>query len=190
MQRHQPNRSHELSPAQQAELLAAFRRGDKQAFRFLYDVYEHSVYRFCRHLTGDEAQARDAFQETFIRFYEHRNDLHSDNVRSWLFTIARRSCLNIIRTQRKTHDVFDEVQHSEANMPLADIFLREQIERAMGCLPLALREALILRDIEGYTYQELADIIGIDISLAKVRVYRARLHMRKLLMPIVQEHRR
>jgi RNA polymerase sigma-70 factor (ECF subfamily) len=54
-------------------------------------------------------------------------------------------------------------------------------------LPLSLREAIILRDIEGHSYADIADIVGIDLSLAKVRVFRARLILRRILSPIVTE---
>lgn len=166
-------------------VVAAFRQGDRAAFRTIYDLYQSAVYRFCRHMLDDEAAAKDAFQDTFIRFYEHREELRGDNVRSWLFVIARRTCLNMIRSRRKTHEAFDEGAHAWKEDADVDIALREQIERAMKVLPHALREAMILREYEGHSYQEIADICSIDISLAKVRVHRARLMMRKLLAAVV-----
>ncbi|MCX6141096.1 MAG: RNA polymerase sigma factor [Candidatus Kapabacteria bacterium] len=166
-------------------LVAAFRVGDRDAFRSIYDLYEAAVYRFCRHMLNDEAAAKDAFQDTFIRFYEHRQELRGDNVRSWLFVIARRTCLNVIRAQRKTHDSFDEGAHAWKEDVEGDVALRDEIDRAMRCLPVTLREALLLREYEGHSYQEIAEICSIDLSLAKVRVHRARLAMRKLLAAVV-----
>ena len=168
----------------------AFRDGDRQAFKALYDRFEQPIYRFCRHMMVDEAVARDAFQETFIRMYENRQSLRTNNVQSWLFSIARRVCLNLIRSRRKNHEAFDETFHGDSMSIEGDIFLKEHLEKAMGQLPVALREALILRDVEGYSYQQISEIAGIDLSLAKVRVYRARLHMRRMLTPVVQERGR
>lgn len=136
-------------------------------------------------MLNDEAAAKDAFQDTFIRFYEHRGELRGINVRSWLFVIARRTCLNFIRSRRKTHDTFDEGAHAWQEDAEADVALREEIERALQLLPVALREALLLREYEGHSYQEIAEICCIDLSLAKVRVHRARLTMRKLLAAVV-----
>jgi RNA polymerase sigma-70 factor (ECF subfamily) len=179
-----------LTDDQLLAVVVAFRDGDRQAFRALYNRYERSMYRFCRHLVGDDALASDAFQETFVRMFEHRDELRTDNIQSWLFSIARRVCLNMLRTKRAGHEAFDEAMHTHEVPMYADVLLREHLERAMQQLPVTLREALILRDIEGHSYNEIAEIVGIDLSLAKVRVYRARLHMRKLLMPIVAERQR
>lgn len=174
-----------IPPEEMSTVVAAFRDGDRNAFRCFYDLYEGAVYRFCRHMLNDEAAAKDAFQDTFIRFYEHRKELRGVNVRSWLFVIARRTCLNAIRSQRKTHDTFDEGAHAWKEEAEGDVALRAEIDRAMLCLPVALREALLLREYEGHSYQEIAEICSIDLSLAKVRVHRARLTMRKLLAAVV-----
>lgn len=174
-----------IPPEEISTVVAAFRAGDREAFRSIYDLYEGAVYRFCRHMLNDEAVAKDAFQDTFIRFYEHREELRGENVRSWLFVIARRTCLNVIRSQRKTHEAFDEGAHAWKEDAESDVALRDEIERAMRCLPVSLREALLLREYEGYSYLEIARICSIDLSLAKVRVHRARLTMRKLLAAVV-----
>lgn len=171
-------------------LVEAFRGGDRQAFRALYDRYEQQIYRFCRHMVSDDDLAGDAFQETFIRAYENRTSLRTTNIQSWLYAIARRVCLNLLRSKRKGHEAFDETYHGEQEEAKSDILLREHLDRALAKLPITLKEALILRDVEGHSYREIADIVGIDLSLAKVRVYRARLHMRRLLSTVVPERRR
>lgn len=185
-----PNHHHSARSISDEELvliLAAFRSGDRDAFRSLYDQFHSKIYRFCRRMTNDDALAKDAFQETFIRMYEHRRELRGDNVRSWLFSIARRTCLNLLRTRRASHEPFDETFHAHPDVVDHDVILKERIEQALTHLPIALREALVLREYEGHSYQEIADIVGIDLSLAKVRVYRARLMMRKLLAPVLNE---
>jgi RNA polymerase sigma-70 factor (ECF subfamily) len=173
-----------------AMVIEAFRQGDAQAFDILYAMYKARIYRFCLHMMSDDVLAKDAFQETFIRMYEHRTELRGQNVSSWLFTIARRSCLNQMRARRLNHDAFDETYHgAPVEDEIVDVYLREHIERALAMLPVALREALVLREYDGYSYGEIASIVGIDLSLAKVRVYRARLQMRKLLADVVEARR-
>lgn len=185
-----PNHSTRVrTPEDLAKLTAAFRAGDRVAFRELYNMYQASIYRFCRHLISDEALAQDAFQETFIRMYEHRQELRGENVKSWLFTIARRVSLNLIRTKRANHEAFDEMSHAQTELTEYDVFLKEHIDRALAQLPAPFREALVLREYDGYSYQEIAVIVGIDLSLAKVRVHRARLMMRKLLTVVVASQR-
>ena len=178
-----------LNDEQLVALVIAFRDGDRGAFRALYDMFSTAVYRFCRHMIGDEAMAKDAFQETFIRMFEHRQELRGTNVRSWLFTISRRVCLTHLRSRRAAHISFDETFHAQGEHQQSDVLLKEQIERALDQLPVALRDALVLREYEGHSYLEIAAIVGIDLSLAKVRVYRARLMMRKLLATVAQQIR-
>jgi len=185
-----PYPSVRIDEADLPAVVEAFKDGDRAAFRRLYDHFQRPIYRFCRHLTGDEAMAGDAFQETFIRMYQHHRDLRTSNIQSWLFAIARRVCLNLLRTRRRQNEVFDEDLHGGSVSPEGDVFLREHLEQAMACLPVTLREALILRDVEGHSYQEIAVICGIDLSLAKVRVFRARQHMRRILTPVVTERGR
>jgi RNA polymerase sigma-70 factor (ECF subfamily) len=162
------------------------RRGSAEAFKILYKKYNRKVYRFCLRMLGDSMLADDAFQETFIKVYEHRKDFRGKNFSAWLFTIARRTCLNIIRT-RKDHESFDEFFYKPAKQRQSDVGMKDVIDEAIATLPVPLREALILREYEECTYQEIADISGIQLSLAKVRVHRAREILRKLLAPIKQE---
>ena len=164
------------------ELLA----GSAEAFKILYEKYSSRIYRFCLKILGSETLARDAFQETFVRVYEHRKSFTGNNFSGWLFTIARNTCINIIR-RKKHHVNFDEVNfQNDLNQP-RDLLLKEIIDDAISKLPLKLREAIILREYEDYTYNEIAEILGVDLSLAKVRVFRARKLLKEMLKPIVKE---
>ncbi len=174
------------------QAMQALKKGSAEAFHLLYEKYNRKVFRFCLRMLGDADIAKDAFQETFISIYEHRREFRGQNFQAWAFTIARHTCLNAIRS-RKEHDSFDEISYySLKDEPLAensesDPGLKDCINKAVGILPLALREAFLLREYEECSYQELADILGIDLSLAKVRVFRAREILRKLLTPLKQE---
>lgn len=162
------------------------RKGNVEAFHLLYDKYRHKAYRFCLRMLGDESLAKDAFQETFIKVYEHRKDFRGQNFSAWLFTIARHTCLNMIRS-RKEYVTFDEEFHSAQKSEHRDVGMKDYIEKAIAKLPVVLREAIILREYEDCTYKEMAGILGIELSLAKVRVHRARLILRKLLKPLMKE---
>ncbi|MBK9246844.1 MAG: RNA polymerase sigma factor [Ignavibacteria bacterium] len=164
-----------------------FRNGSSSAFQMLYRYHSQSVYRFCLRMVGEQNTAQDAFQETFIKVFEHRSEFRGDHFPAWLFIIARRVCLNHLRSQKK-HDEFDEEIHGEVTyMRESDFGMKMCVEKALLMLPVQLREAAILREYEGYSYQEIASIVGIDLSLAKVRVHRARLLLKKILAPVVQE---
>jgi RNA polymerase sigma-70 factor, ECF subfamily len=189
MTRSQPHTERQDADIDIGGLIASFRMGDARAFDSLYALYQSRIYRFCRRMMADDVLAKDAFQETFIKMYEHRAELRGENITSWLFAIARRVCLNMLRSRRVDHDAFDESFHAHAQAADGDVVLRERIEAALQRLPLTLREALVLREYEGHSYNEIAAIVGIDLSLAKVRVYRARLLMRKYLAAVMLQER-
>lgn len=169
-----------------AEAIEKLKDGSAEAFHLLYIKYQNSVYRFCLKMLGSPALAKDAFQETFVKVYENRMKFKGTTFLPWVFTIARNICYNVIR-DNKHFDSFDEIQHGSMKAPESDAGMKEFIDNAIQSLPISLREALILREYEEYSYQQIADVLDIDLSLAKVRVHRARLLLRKLLTPIVKE---
>jgi RNA polymerase sigma-70 factor, ECF subfamily len=162
------------------------RKGSAEAFKILYGKYNRKVYRFCLRMLNDEMLAEDAFQETFIKVYEHRREFRGKNFAAWLFTIARHTCFNIMRT-RKEFDDFDEFYFNPPQKKQRDVAMKDFVDAALATLPIPLREAVILREYEDCSYQDIAEILGIQLSLAKVRVHRAREILRKLLEPIKQE---
>lgn len=168
------------------QLLKELRRGSTEAFHIIYNKYHNRVYRFCLRMLGDVSQAQDAFQETFIKLHEKKHTFRGENFTSWLFTIARHTCLNYLRS-KKEYEEYNEVFHSDRTTNLEDVALKDFIEKAIRTLPISLREALVLREYQECSYKEISEILNIELSLAKVRVHRARVIMRKLLKPIVKE---
>ena len=162
------------------------KRGSTEAFHLLYKQYNQKVYRFCLRMLGSEDAAKDAFQDIFIKIYEHRTDFRGENFAAWLFTISRHTCYNMMR-MTKDHAQLEEAHHLSAIENRSDIGLQECIQKALDTLPVALKEAIILREYEDLSYQDIAEVMGIDVSLAKVRVFRAREIMRKILTPLKQE---
>lgn len=175
-----------LTPLDLHERVMRFCEGDVESFQVLYRHYAKNILRFCMRMLNDSSAAQDALQETFIRVYEHRMECRGDNFNAWVYTIARRVCYNAIRS-RRSHDEFNEEFHLYQKQQISDFGIQKVIQDALAQLPFVLKEALILREYEGYSYQEIADIIGSDLSLAKVRVHRARLLLRKLLAPVMEE---
>ena len=162
--------------------------GSRAAFDFLYDLYGRNIYAFCLRLLGEKEAAEDAFQETFCKVYEKCRDFRGENFHAWLFTIARNTCMNIIRSRKNFEEVDENALIIDSNEMQIDSTVKECINAALQKLPLAYREAIILRDYEEYSYEEIAEILGIEKANVKVRIDRARLLMKKMLTPIVREN--
>ncbi len=163
-----------------------FANGDVEAFNILYGLYSRNVYRFCQRMLVNVDVAKDAFQETFVKIYECRASYNGNSFQSWLFTIARRTCINHIR-KRKTMTSIQNIDVSFQPKRYLDIGIKEHIEKKLEQLPIALKEAFILRDMEDLSYDQIAEILQIDMSLVKVRVHRARLKLKELLKPLLKE---
>ncbi|MCX6147551.1 MAG: RNA polymerase sigma factor [Candidatus Kapabacteria bacterium] len=174
------------------ENIEALKKGSAEAFHFLYQKYNKNVYRFCVRMLNDEDLAQDAFQETFLKVFENRTNIKGNNFAAWLYTIARHICFNILR-QRKDFKNFDEFDDnlnpsSYSDETSNDDFgIKIAVDQAIAALPVNLREVILLREYEECSYNEIAHIVGIDISLAKVRVFRARVLLKKMLNSIAKE---
>lgn len=179
-------RSHREINTELDELVGELKKGSAEAFHILYDKYHNRIYRFCLKMLSDEAAARDAFQETFVKLYEKCHTFRGDNFTSWLYTIARHTCYNVIRS-KKEFEAFDDIMHSSRETKQSDSALKDILQESINKLPETYKEAFVLREYEEFSYQEIAEAIGIEVSLAKVRVHRARTLLRKLLQPVFKE---
>ncbi|GAB5466612.1 MAG: sigma-70 family RNA polymerase sigma factor [Candidatus Kapaibacteriales bacterium] len=169
------------------EAVLRFRDGSAEAFKFLHSIYSDKIYRFCLRMMGDKEQASDAYQDTFIKVYENSGTFRTENFSSWIYTIARRTCLNHIRAI-KNHADFDEALTVVDKTKQKDYMLKKSIDDAINQLSLGLKEAFLLREYQECSYQDIADILDIDLSSAKVRVHRARQKLRVLLEPVIREY--
>ncbi len=169
-----------------ADAIESMKMGSAEAFRILYDKYKDSIYRFCVRMLDDRIAAKDLFQEVFLKVYESRAQFRGGSFTAWLYAVTRNLCINYLRTH-KQYESFEEGYYIPMKSHEGDIGLKDSLEKAIAQLPIPLKEALLLREYEECSYQEIADILSIDVSLAKVRVHRARTLLRKLLTPIVKE---
>ncbi len=162
-------------------LLTKVRDGNEEAFGELYAKYKHSIYLFCMRMIGDTMTAEDIFQDVFIRCYENiRSGTEITFIKSYLFTSARNRCLNVIRSQKKLfelEDAEDIVRHEQ----FEEYDVAENIQGALESIPPLNREAFLLCEYEGYTYQEAAQLTDVPVSTVRKRIFRARQRLRKLL---------
>jgi RNA polymerase sigma-70 factor (ECF subfamily) len=169
------------------DLFCLAQNGDSEAFNTLFKRYERKVYMYCMRVLLDEDLAHDAFQDAFMRLYEHRRSYDGRNFMVWFFTIVRNVCLNMRRNKKFTVP-FETSCANESQPKMPDVALHEQVALALNRLPIDYREAIVLYEYDGYSYQEIADITGASIATVKIRIFRARKMLRTLLYPVVHDN--
>lgn len=148
-----------------------------------------ALFGYAMTLTRDTTEAEDLVQETYVRAARAVNRPHSDaNLKGWLFVIMRNAWLNQVR-HKKAGPLFVDLESNESSREAQEnphvVYLRklerEQIREAIESLPDAYREIVVLRDIEGFTYQEIAMVLDCPAGTVMSRLGRARGRLRKLL---------
>lgn len=188
-------------------LLESFRKGDSDSFTALVRRYQDRLYNLAYRVLANEDEAEEVVQDTFLRIHEGAVNFRRSKVfAGWLFRIAHNACLDILRLrQRDISNVsFDQTgSKSESGETrqavlgqLADakagpeelVRLQEQarlIEESLAQLPDEQRIVVVLRDIEGFAYEEIAEIVGATQGTVRSRIHYGRLKLRELLRPYV-----
>jgi RNA polymerase sigma-70 factor (ECF subfamily) len=171
-------------------LLERLARMDEAAWRWLFNEYSDIIYGFCLRMVRSREDARDIRQEVFARAIGAIGKFRGDaSIKTWLLQIARNSCLTHIEAAKKhmvcTPD-YDLVANLPSEEPGTDCSttsseLREALELAIGELEPMFREAILLREVDGQPYEEIARITGVTIDTVKTRIHRARLKLKKRL---------
>lgn len=162
---------------------------------FETDVMPHlgAAYNLARWLMRNTQDAEDMVQEACLRAFRFFGDFRGGDVRAWLLKIVRNTCYTNLQSNRAEElaTAFDEEIHSEEAISLnpeavmlqsAD---REFLQQALQELPVLLRELLVLRELEGLTYKELAEVTNVPLGTVMSGLSRARARLRKSLSPCV-----
>jgi RNA polymerase sigma-70 factor, ECF subfamily len=177
-------------------LVEAAAGGDRDAFDELVRRYQGQVVNLARAMTASDNEVDDLAQEVFVRVWRSLAKFRGDSAfRTWLYGIS----LNVIRTHRgrrsKLRALFRTPPADEEGDPMADVpdraegiernvMMRDAIDRALKMLPDELREALVLRDVQGLEYREIAEALAIPVGTVESRIFRARQRLRPLLEPL------
>jgi RNA polymerase sigma-70 factor, ECF subfamily len=146
-------------------------------FSSLYKKYAPDVYRFALYLSSERGEAEDITSETFVRAWTSPEPIVMATVKSYLFTIARNLFFHGLRKKSRHSALNDELRDPQAG-PYVQAQQKEKLHAVMmelQRLPEASRSALLMRAVDGMAYEEIAQVLGISLSAAKVKVHRARL---------------
>jgi len=187
------------------ELITSFKDGDHSAFQELVLKYEQRVYNHCMRMVGDEVESDDLTQEVFIKvFRKIHNYEHTYSFYTWLYRITVNCCIDYLRRKKRqiqgvslSGSGLDDGMDSgrEQDIPdssfVPDTALLNQeldgvLQNAIGQLSEKLRAIIILKEVEGFSYEEIADVLGCSRGTVKSRLFRARERLKELLADYVE----
>ena len=178
-----------MTREQEAQIIRAVLDGDSNAYEHLVKAYEKNVYNLALRMTGNSEDAYDMSQEAFIKAYNSLQNFRGDNKFSvWLYRIVSNVCLDFLRSRNRKaavslsmeNDDGEEVEldiADEASSPqllLERSMTRDAVRRGLQSLPPDHREILLLREIQGLSYDEIAQALDLEVGTVKSRIFRAR----------------
>lgn len=147
------------------------------------DLFSDNVYRFILKNVKDKAMARDIVQDSYEKLWINHEKVQFLKVKSYLFSTAYHTFIDYYRRRKKIENTDDFKQmglsHSEQYSDLKEI-----LDQALNQLPPDQKSVILLRDYEGYSYQEISEITGLNESQVKVYIYRARVNLKNYLISI------
>jgi RNA polymerase sigma-70 factor (ECF subfamily) len=181
---------------EERRLVEAAQRGDVESFNSLVRLYEGRVYNLCYRMLGDADSAADAAQDAFLSAFRNLRSFRGGSFRSWMLRISTNTCYDTLRARKRRPtvsldlDTDDEDDSSplqiadDAESP-ADFALRRElaaaIQHGLTALPDEQRIVLILSDIQGLAYEEIAQITDSNLGTVKSRLSRGRARLREVL---------
>ncbi len=152
-----------------------------EEFNKTVDLYADQLYRFILKSIKDEEKARDIVQDTYEKLWIKVSDVASTNAKSYMFTTAYHTMIDRIRRDKKQAEYTEEKERTLSHTrQYSD--LKEVLEDALAKLPEIQRSVILLRDYEGYSYQEIGGITGLNESQVKVYIFRARASLKNYIV--------
>jgi RNA polymerase sigma-70 factor (ECF subfamily) len=173
------------------------RRGDASAFDSLARSHERALYSHVARILGPGADAEDVVQDAFVSAWRSMQGFEGTSFKAWLFRIARNRAIDVIRAHKRRSELpldppDDDsgdrgwAEPAAGGPELTDIAAgheaRAAVEAALTLVPVEQRDALLLRDVEGFSYEEIATITVSEIGTVKSRIHRARVTVRNELV--------
>ena len=178
-----------MTREQEAAIINAVLKGDTNAYEYLVKEYEKNVYNLALRMTGNSEDAYDMSQEAFIKAYNSLGSFRGDSKFSvWLYRIVSNVCLDFLRSRNRRATVSLSVENDdgeEVELDVADeasspqllldrSLTRDAVRRGLQSLPPDHREILLLREIQGMSYDEIAETLDLEVGTVKSRIFRAR----------------
>lgn len=187
-----PTTAFELrSAVDDRDLIARVRAGDRTAERLLYDRHVDRVYRLVYRMAGDPDLARDFTQDAFVRAFEKLGTYRGEAAFStWLHSVATSVTLNGLRRVRRLRRYETDLEHGATvadRTREAEPDLKIRLRWAIDGLPEGYRTVFVMHELEGYTHEEIAGALGVEVGTSKAQLSRARARLREALADFAGE---
>jgi RNA polymerase sigma-70 factor (ECF subfamily) len=176
-------------PPDDPDFVARLRRGDREAFEALVRAHQHRLFGVALRMLGNAAEAEDVAQEAFLRAHGALRDFRGDaRLATWLYAIVSRLCLTRLasgerRAGRQGEEGLLRLHHPGRGPDRAaeQSELESALHRAIAELPEERRMVVVLRDMEGLSYEDIAEALGLELGTVRSRLHRARMDLKDKL---------
>lgn len=155
----------------------------RKEYNITVDLHADGLYRFIRKSMNDNESAKDVVQDVFTKLWEKHENVQFEKAKSYVFTAGYRTMIDVIRKNKRSA-VLDEVVESRYGHQRQYSDLSEILNSALKKLPEDQRAVVLLRDYEGYSYQEIGGILNFSESQVKVYIFRARKFLQRYLKSV------
>ena len=152
---------------------------NKREYNNAVKAFSGRLFRYVVKFLRNQEDARDIVQDTFLKLWQHREDVPLEKAKAWLFTTAYRGLVNHAKRASRTRSI-DSVEFVEPSRT-NNYEIKELIDKGLARLPEQQRSIILLRDLEGYNYKEIGEILDLSESQVKVYLFRARKKMKDML---------
>jgi RNA polymerase sigma factor (sigma-70 family) len=153
----------------------------RQEYNISVENHGDSLYRFAVNFLKNQEEAQDIVQDVFEKLWINRDKVEFEKAKSWLFTCAHNAMINFINKRARFTKLSDEIQTEKVESFSFSFESKQVINHIVGILPPLQKTIILLRDLEGYSYEEIGDILSLNPSQVKVYLFRARLKIKKQL---------
>ncbi len=154
---------------------------NRQEYNIAVEKISDSLFRFSVNFLKDKEAAKDIVQDVLAKLWVNRDKIEAEKAKAWLFTCAHNAMINFIHKRARMSSI-NAVQLPDRNEQTSFSFESKQvIDHIVGILPPIQKSIILLRDLEGYAYEEIGEILDLSPSQVKVYLFRARLKLKKQL---------
>lgn len=149
------------------------------SYNQIVDQLSDQLYRFALSMQKDQDEAKDVVQDAFTKLWERRDQVNEEKVKSYLFTTVHHKIIDNFRRGKRTETIEESNVNPSINQSSHD--LSEILQEALDTLPEIQRSVILLRDYEGYNYEEIAELTALSLAQVKVYIFRGRQKLKNYL---------